>query len=92
MIYFKNRETETIGVGTSLPIGDEYIVLTKEMYDEAVAALKRQDAVQRQAELLQQRAIETDELQLLLIQRELDELSEYWESLEPMEVTYGTDN
>lgn len=92
MIYFRNIETGTIGMGTSVPLGDEYTVLTKDMYDDAVAELKRQEAIQRQVELLEQRATETDELQLLLIQKELDEISDYWDSLEPKEVTYGTDN
>lgn len=57
------------------------------------AQQKQQEMVEEQAELLSRRAEgNLSKAESAYIEARLDEISDYWDSLEPKEATYGTDN
>lgn len=79
MIYFKNVETGTIGQGADFPpVSKDYIELTAEQYEQEMEVIRIASLNKRRAELLEQQQTETDGLNLLLIQRELDGINAYF--------------
>lgn len=82
MFYFKNTENKTVGMGTSMPNGDNYIALTKEQYNIELELLQMSILNERRAQLLEEQQTETDTLNLLLIQRELEDINAYFEGKE----------
>lgn len=79
MVYFKNVATGTIGQGTDFPlVSTDYIELTKEQYEQELEMIRVAALNERRAELLEQQQTETDELNLLLIQRELKQIDDYF--------------
>lgn len=82
MVYFKNRDNEVIGTGTQLPPNGDYVTLTKEEYEQEMETLKISALNERRAQLIEEQKTETDVLNLLLIQRELEDINAYFEGKE----------
>lgn len=80
------------GVAVDFPT---YVPVDEAEYNEYMEAetarQQQQDMVEEQADLLNRRAEgNLSKAEAAYIEARLEEISDYWDSLEPMEVTYGT--
>lgn len=90
---------ETILVTSSVPlVTDKHKEITKEEYNEIAISRgltpyksETELIIEEQAELLQRRS-EAEGEELEEINSRLDEIADYWDSLEGQVATYGTDN
>lgn len=89
MFYYKIEEDGAVMgyvESQSAVIFPTYFAIDKEEYDVNVARQQEQEEIaelnERRAFLLEQKKTETDELNILLIERELKEINEYFASKE----------
>lgn len=74
MVYFKDS-SGVIGTGTQLPPNGNYIVLTQEEYEKELKTIKIIMLTQRYNEITKELETEEDGLNIMLLQRELEDIN-----------------